>query len=133
LEKEKNVDDNIVFLTLFGLPVFVKDLKLGLLTPEVIVFWIFFIVLFLLFAAGGIAISASSGKKESKNKKARYKSIKGIVYGFFSAGLFLNLSLVLMSSTLISDLSVLGKNIFTGDIVNIAWTIIPLVIMFFLK
>ncbi|MFA6437568.1 MAG: hypothetical protein WC242_00070 [Candidatus Paceibacterota bacterium] len=122
-----------LFLALFGLPAFAKDLKLGPLTPEVVVFWVFFIALFLLFAAGGIAMSASSGKKESKSKKARYKSIKGLVYGFFSAGLFLNLSLALMSATFISDLSLVGKNIFIGGIVNIAWTIIPLVIMFFLK
>jgi len=122
-----------LFLALFSLPKSIKGIDAGMFTGELLVFWGIFILLFVVFAGGGISLRAVSASRLKRKKKARHKAIKGATYGFFAAGLFLVFTLNLMSAAFTGDLSLLVSFLFTSEVAFIAWTLLPILAMLVIK
>ncbi len=118
-----------LFLTLFSLPDQLKNFKSDYFTGNVLVFWALFLLFFILFAAGDISLKTASSKKTNKRKKARYLALKGALYGFFAAGLFISFSITLMNVAFVGSLSLIVNYLFVIEIAKIAWASFPIVAM----
>jgi len=122
-----------LFLALFSLPKFIKEINIGMFTGELFAFWGIFVILFLAFAGGGISLRAVSASRLKRKKKTKYKALKGATYGFFAAGLFLIFTLSFMGVTFTGDLSLLVSFLFTTEIAMITWTLLPIIAMLVIK
>jgi len=118
-----------LFLTLFSLPEQFKNFKSDYFTGNVLVFWALFLFFFILFAAGNISLRTASSKKTNGRKKARYLALKGALYGFFAAGLFISFSITLMNVAFVGNLSLIVNYLFVLKIAKIAWASLPVAAM----
>ena len=120
-------------LALFSLPNQFENFKSAYLTGNVLCFWALFLFFFFLFVAGGVSLRTTSSKRTSKKKKTRYLALKGLLYGFFAAGLFISLSISLMNIAFIGNLSLIINYLFVLEIAKITWAFLPIIAMIVFK
>jgi len=110
------------------LPEALNKINVSNVRGELLLFWLIFLFLSFAFIGGRITLRAAP-KKERKSKKPKYEALKGMLYGFFGAGLFMCFSMVLMAPDFINNLSLLAQYLFTGTIAQIGWAIAPLIVL----
>jgi len=118
-----------LFSSLFSLSEQLKNFKSNYFTGDVLIFWGLFLFFFFLFAAGGISLRTTSHRKTNNRKKAHYLALKGALYGFFAAGLFISFSISLMSVAFIGSLSLIVNYLFVLEAAKIAWATFPIIAM----